>query len=364
MSFFQIELLAIVNSMIAKTKEEKMLLTEAQRLFLAMDVSINVEMRDNPQGTIKEIISIVEHIREAIRKDKAQYAKKGDSDQKKNGPTKEPQPSLPFDQKGAAIPPIGHVFISYSHQNIKRAMQLRDLLKECEIPVWIDEEDLRGNSIEAMVLGLNDARLVILCLSDGYRQSEFCKREAEYTVLKVKPFQPVIVQEGFRMHNDWLCFVVGLQNWIDLSSDLLFAANKDLFLEQVYSMFYYGESLRFSAPVSATASSVMSAIPKLPLQPPLPPIQPFQSPLPLTDRHMPASLAKKRLTFTENPLSPIASPVSSVRAKSGHTHHLQPLAEFHVMSWNNEQVLEWIDAEGLSCVKDKYDRDKHVSVSQ
>ena len=318
-------------------------------------------MKENSQGTIKEIISIIEHIREAIRKDKAQYSNNGDSDQRKNVPTKQPQPSSKLDQKGAAIPPIGHVFISYSHQNAKRAIQLRDLLKECEIPVWIDEEALRGNSIEAMVLGLNDARLVILCLSDGYRQSEFCKREAEYTVLKVKLFQPVIVQEGFRMHNDWLCFVVGLQSWIDLSSDLQFVANKDLFLEQVYSMFHYGESLRFSAPVSATASSVMSAVPKLPL--------PLQPPLPLTDRHIPVSLAGKRRTLMETPLSPIASPVSTaisanVRPKSGQTHHLQPLAEFHVMSWNNEQVLKWIDAEGLSCVKDKYVRDTPVSVSQ
>ena len=30
-------------------------------------------------------------------------------------------------------------------------------------------------------------------------------------MLKKKQFQPVILQEGFRMENDWLYFVVGLQ---------------------------------------------------------------------------------------------------------------------------------------------------------
>lgn len=333
-----------------------MFLTEVQRLFMAMDISITDEMRDNPQGTVKEIIAIVEHIKEAIRKDKAaHYPKKMDTDPKKNGAPRQPQAGSPLEHKNAAVPPIGHVFISYSHQNTKRAMQLRDLLKEHEIPVWIDEEALRGNSIEAMVLGLNDARLVIMCLSDGYRQSEFCKREAEYTVLKTKPFQPVIVQEGFRMHNDWLCFVVGLQSWIDLSSDHQFTANKDLFIEQMYSIFYYGESLRFSAPVSATTSSVMSAAPKLP-QPNMQSLH-TQLPLPpLVAKHvLPAG---KRRSVTETLMSPIASPTSaannvSVRPRSGHMQQQPSLAEFHVMGWNNENVLNWLDAEGLSSAKDK-----------
>ena len=153
---------------------------------------------------------------------------------------------------------IGHIFISYSHQTTKRAMQLRDMLRDRELPVWIDSEAIRGNTIEAMVLGLNDARLVIMCLSDGYRQSDFCKREAEYTVLKKKPFQPVILQEGFRMENDWLCFVVGLQNWIDLSGDHQFQTNKNQFIEHVQTLFGGGGGSQKAAPTPASPNATLA----------------------------------------------------------------------------------------------------------
>ena len=308
-----------------KIAEERLLETEIQRVFMALDISINEDMRANPEGKLKEIITAIDNIKDQIRDKKVNCTKSAEKNPVTNG--RQQQASSPI-HNWQSIPPIGHIFISYSTQDTKQAMNLRDLLKEREIPVWFDEETEKGNSIEAMVLGLNDARLVIMCLSDAYRQSEFCKREAEYTVLKKKLFQPVIFQEGFRMENDWLCFVVGLQSWIDLSSDMQFKANKEMFIEQVHHMFYFGESFRFSAPVSATASSVINA--KIPLQ---------------------FSLVEKSFKRrSEIQLSSITSPVNG-RPKSG---HLGP-SEFHVMNWNNDQVIKWLDAEGLTVLKEKYE---------
>ena len=314
-----------------KISDEKLLETEIQRVFMALDISINEDMRNKPNGKLKEIITAIENLKDKIRDQKVTRTKSAEKNPATNGRQK--QKSFPIDncQPIPAIP-IGHIFISYSTQNTKQAMQLRDLLKEREIPVWIDEETERGNSIEAMVLGLNDARLVIMCLSDGYRQSEFCKREAEYTVLKKKLFQPVIFQEGFRMENDWLCFVVGLQSWIDLSSDMQLKANKEIFIEQVHHMFYFGESFRFSAPVSATASSVTNA--KIPIQ--------FSSP----DKSF-----KRR---SEIQLSSITSPVNG-RPKSGHSGQLPLISEFNVMNWNTDRVIKWLDAEGLNVLKETYE---------
>ena len=201
-------------------------------------------------------------------------------------------------------------------------MQLRDMLKERGLPVWIDAEAIRGNSIEAMVLGLNDARLVIMCLSEGYRQSDFCKREAEYTVLKKKPFQPVILQEGFRMENDWLCFVVGLQNWIDLSSDKQFNANRAQFLDHVQHLFANGTASVASTPTANIAAPTLST-PK---------------------QHAPG-------------LDALDAPKPrSGRPKSG---QLPPLTvkttpETQVAQWKTEQVLKWLDEEKLGDVKQMY----------
>ena len=192
-------------------------------------------------------------------------------------------------------------------------MQLRDMLRDRGLPIWIDAQAIRGNSIEAMVLGLNDARLVIMCLSDGYRQSDFCKRETEYTVLKKKPFQPVILQEGFRMENDWLCFVVGLQNWIDLSGDHQFQTNKNQFIEHVQTLFGGGGSSKKAAPTPASPNATLA--PKA---------------------HAPGSEVINR-------------------PKSGQLPPIPPnvVAESLIIQWKTEQVLKWLDDEGLGNVKDK-----------
>ena len=226
--------------------------SEVQRIFLALDLNITGEQRDHPDAHIKEIISTIENIKKKVRNEKSQELA---------APISHIIPAanaVPTGGRKTPVPPIGHIFISYSHQQTPRAMQLKELLRERGYAVWFDAEAIKGNSVEAMVCGLNDARLVIMCLSDGYRQSEFCKREAEYTVLKKKPFQPVILQEGFRMENDWLCFVVGLQNWIDLSSDLQFNANRAQFLDHVQHLFANGIASVASTPTSNIAAPTLS----------------------------------------------------------------------------------------------------------
>lgn len=132
------------------------------------------------------------------------------------------------------------------------------------------------------------------------------------------------------MEADWLCFVVGLQSWIDLSSEIQFQANKEMFVEQVQHMFHFGESVRITASVSATASSVVNS--RIPFQ------------LSLVDRPY-----KRR---TEITMSPLDSPVTKAR-KTDHSEAQDSIAE-HVMNWNTDQVINWLDAEGLNNLKEKY----------
>ena len=308
---------------------------EVQRLFMAFDVTISDEMKAHPDGKIKNVILAIDHIktktREEIQNLPAQVAKnnvdiklqqqidhikpvtikqtlsaeraKDDVDSKLT------QPKLkPISHKKSEVL-MGHIFISYSHQTTERAMQLRDILRSCGLPVWIDAEAIRGNSIESMVLGLNDARLVIMCLSDGYRQSDFCKREAEYTVIKKLPIQPVILQEGFHMENDWLRFVVGLQNWIDLSGEMQFNANKAQFVEHVQHLIGNGSSKAAAA----------------------------------------AALPEETITRSQahalHASNPSHGGATSVDLSSSTAKKLD--------QWKAEEVLKWLDQEHLSDAKDK-----------
>ena len=77
-----------------------------------------------------------------------------------------------------------------------------------------------------------------MCLSDGYRQSRFCKRETEYTVLK-KNTVPAGDSAGGLSHGERLAelVMVALQNWIDPSSEKQFQDNKDQFVEHMQHLF-------------------------------------------------------------------------------------------------------------------------------
>lgn len=177
-----LELISLTNVSGESTTEKNKLHIEVQQLLLAFDVTISNEIRAEPNREIEMLISAIDHIKAVTRKANI------DSEDLVDKASAKQVTSAPNSNSKSAKEPIGHIFISYSHQTTLRAMQLRDLLKEQGFPVWFDAQAIKGNSVEAMVLGLNDARLVIMCLSDGYRQSDFCKREAEYTVLKKGPF--------------------------------------------------------------------------------------------------------------------------------------------------------------------------------
>lgn len=120
------------------------------------------------------------------------------------------------------------------------------------------------------------------------------------------------------MENDWLCFVVGLQNWIDLGGDILvqFKANKSQFLEHVKHLF----STSPSSPISVNGETIAK--------------------------------------------SHSAPALEASRAKSGDAidgYHPQnkkppkPKTSFkeQVNNWNIDDVLDWLDKEQLAGVKEK-----------
>ena len=121
------------------------------------------------------------------------------------------------------------------------------------------------------------------------------------------------------MENDWLCFVVGLQNWIDLSGEKQFNSNKAQFLEHVHHLYANGTSN-----VPSTPSSITTAA------------------LPFTVKpHAPGSRAP-------NP--------SNERPKSGQLPPLcaQTVSESQIAQWKTEHVLKWLDEEQLGDVKEMH----------
>ncbi|KAH9490682.1 hypothetical protein Btru_032756 [Bulinus truncatus] len=76
-----------------------------------------------------------------------------------------------------------HIFISYCHANKALVHKIYNSLKDMGYSIWIDEEQMEGNLLDGMSEAVEKAWLVLMCISEHYKNSQNCRREAEYTPL-------------------------------------------------------------------------------------------------------------------------------------------------------------------------------------
>ena len=78
-------------------------------------------------------------------------------------------------------------------------MEIRDFLKQHEIPVWLDIDNgiKDGNINVAMATGVDGAAAVICLVSEQYQKSKNCQRELNYADDRNLPIFPCLVDEGY-----------------------------------------------------------------------------------------------------------------------------------------------------------------------
>jgi hypothetical protein len=55
-------------------------------------------------------------------------------------------------------------------------------------------EDIHGSSLEAMAQAVERSFCVLICMTDKYKHSTYCRAEAEYSFNLKKPIVPIIMQ--------------------------------------------------------------------------------------------------------------------------------------------------------------------------
>ncbi|XP_076081662.1 uncharacterized protein LOC143052499 [Mytilus galloprovincialis] len=121
----------------------------------------------------------------------------------------------PTQQKGK------HLFISYSWNEKEIVLKLKGLLQEKGIQIWIDTEKMRGSTLEAMAHAVENATLVLICMSESYKRSPNCRLEAENTFRCGKQYIPLIVQKHYKP-DSWLGALLGAKLYIDFSGKYQF----------------------------------------------------------------------------------------------------------------------------------------------
>jgi len=112
----------------------------------------------------------------------------------------------------------GHIMISYNWGNQPIVKKISQSLKENGYKVWLDLEQMSGSTLEAMAKAVEQAEVVLICMSQKYKDSPNCRLEGEYCVTKKVAFVPLMMQTDYRP-DGWLGIALGSKLWYDFSTE-------------------------------------------------------------------------------------------------------------------------------------------------
>ena len=110
-----------------------------------------------------------------------------------------------------------HVMISYQWDSQEVLVDVKNRLQANGYRVWMDLEQMGGSTLEAMAKAVENASVVLICVSQQYKESPNCRSEAEYAYQLRKDIIPLMMQHSYR-GDGWLGLLVGTKLWFDFQS--------------------------------------------------------------------------------------------------------------------------------------------------
>ncbi|XP_072035236.1 uncharacterized protein [Amphiura filiformis] len=120
--------------------------------------------------------------------------------------------------EGAKGNMAGHVMISYQWNSQERAIYIRDKLREHGYNVWLDLDEMKGNILDAMANAVEDSTVVLMCMSEAYKDSYNCRSEATYAYKLKRPIIPLLMEEGYAP-DGWLGLILGTRLYYKFCCD-------------------------------------------------------------------------------------------------------------------------------------------------
>jgi len=110
-----------------------------------------------------------------------------------------------------------HVMISYQWDAQEVLVEVKNKLQASGYRVWMDLEQMGGSTLEAMAKAVENAAVVLVCVSQRYKESPNCRSEAEYAYQLRKDIIPLMLQRNYTA-DGWLGMLVGTKLWIGFQS--------------------------------------------------------------------------------------------------------------------------------------------------
>ena len=107
-----------------------------------------------------------------------------------------------------------HVMISYQWDFQEVLVEVKNKLQASGYRVWMDLEQMGGSTLETMAKAVENASVILVCVSQRYKESPNCRSEAEYAYQLRKDIIPLMMERNYRP-DGWLGMIVGTKLWID-----------------------------------------------------------------------------------------------------------------------------------------------------
>ena len=110
-----------------------------------------------------------------------------------------------------------HVMISYQWDSQEVLVKVKNRLQASGYRVWMDLEEMGGSTLETMAKAVENSSVVLVCVSERYKESPNCRSEDEYTYKLGKDIIPLMMQRNYKP-DGWLGMLVGTKFRIDFHS--------------------------------------------------------------------------------------------------------------------------------------------------
>ncbi|CAF3665638.1 unnamed protein product [Rotaria sp. Silwood1] len=156
------------------------------------------------------------------------------------------------------------IMISYSHKERVICRQLYEELIRRGYRVWIDFDHMHGNVMDAMARAIEGSHTIVICMSEQYTHSNYCRAEAQYAFKRQLKIVPVLLQEFYKP-DGWLAFLIGELLYIDFTK-YNFLQAFEMLLNELNAPAYHENTpgTRFPSPTPGTQAknAVSLSIPK------------------------------------------------------------------------------------------------------
>ncbi|CAF1048086.1 unnamed protein product [Adineta steineri] len=108
------------------------------------------------------------------------------------------------------------IMISYSHNDKILCKQIYDELIKSGYRVWIDFNQMHGNIMDAMAQAIEHSNVILICMSEQYRRSNYCRAEAHYAFQRQLKIVPILLEKHYKP-DGWLLFLIGQLLYVDFT---------------------------------------------------------------------------------------------------------------------------------------------------